>query len=420
MKKVLLFIAVIFFTAATFAQDEVTLTVIGIGENEEKATLQALRSAIEQTFGTFVSANTTILNDEIVQDEIVSVSTGNVKQYEKNATAILPNGHVSVSLTAIISINRLISYAKSKGSKAEFAGATYAANANLIRLKAESAMKAYSIMVDQLEQIAKEMFEFKLHICGEPQKMDDKYQLKCRVDIYPNVASTNFHELYYSTINKLELSEDEKRMCHNEEISVMTFSSYDTEERANQNRNIYFLPLSGSTYKRFQLRLANAIHSALNRYVIQEIGNHGEPIMRSEIIEKKIKRYTGRKRDHRDVYYHLDAIKKIMIGDFSPRVIGINKFEEAEMLSSLTLKSAEDRPLSRKERKDPKLMGKTHLRAYRNATPQIQHEFTLMIPVERMNTFQGFELTNVSPYDYSHYSYITLPKEYKHKTLRYY
>jgi hypothetical protein len=109
-----------------------------------------------------------------------------------------------------------------------------------------------------------------------------------------------------------------------------------------------------------------------------------------------------------------------MIGDFSPRVIGINKFEEAEMLSSLTLKSAEDRPLSRKERKDTKLMGKTHLRAYRNATPQIQHEFTLMIPVERMNTFQGFELTNVSPYDYSHYSYITLPKEYKHKTLRYY
>ena len=124
MKKVLLFIAVIFFTTATFAQDEVTLTVIGIGENEEKATLQALRSAIEQTFGAFVSANTTILNDEIVQDEIVSVSTGNVKQYEKNATAILPNGHVSVSLTAIISINRLISYAKSKGSKAEFAGAT--------------------------------------------------------------------------------------------------------------------------------------------------------------------------------------------------------------------------------------------------------------------------------------------------------
>ena len=60
MKKVLLFISVIFFTAATFAQDEVTLTVIGTGENEEKATLQALRSAIEQTFGAFVSANTTI------------------------------------------------------------------------------------------------------------------------------------------------------------------------------------------------------------------------------------------------------------------------------------------------------------------------------------------------------------------------
>ena len=143
MKKVLLFIAVIFFTAATFAQDEVTLTVIGTGENEEKATLQALRSAIEQTFGAFVSANTTILNDKIVQDEIVSISTGNVTKYEKIAVVMLPNGHVSVSLNATIAINKLISYAQNKGVKAEFAGSTYATNAKLLHLKIQSIEKAY-------------------------------------------------------------------------------------------------------------------------------------------------------------------------------------------------------------------------------------------------------------------------------------
>ena len=98
MKRVSLLIAVIFFTAVTFAQvSEVTLTVIGTGENEEKATLQALRSAIEQTFGTFVSANTTILNDKLVQDEIVSVSNKIIK-----TGALPPIDDLPKSIQAVI------------------------------------------------------------------------------------------------------------------------------------------------------------------------------------------------------------------------------------------------------------------------------------------------------------------------------
>ena len=91
MKKLLSIVAAILFAATTFAQvDEVTLTVIGTDVNEEQATLQALRSAIEQSFGTFVSANTTILNDKLVQDEIVSVSRGNVKLVESIGQVHLP------------------------------------------------------------------------------------------------------------------------------------------------------------------------------------------------------------------------------------------------------------------------------------------------------------------------------------------
>ena len=111
--------------------------------------MQALRSAIEQTFGAFVSANTTILNDEIVQDQVVSISTGNVTKYEKNAVITLPNGHISVSLNATVAINKLMSYAQSKGIKAEFAGASYATNAKLLHLKIQSIQKAYEIILDK-------------------------------------------------------------------------------------------------------------------------------------------------------------------------------------------------------------------------------------------------------------------------------
>ena len=53
------------------AADDITLVVDGEGKDKTEATKNALRSAIEQSYGTFVSANTVILNDELVKDEIV-------------------------------------------------------------------------------------------------------------------------------------------------------------------------------------------------------------------------------------------------------------------------------------------------------------------------------------------------------------
>ena len=70
------------FQMSAQRNDEVTLVVSADGATKEEATKVALRSAIEQAYGTFVSANTTILNDEMVKDEIVTLSTGNVKTYQ--------------------------------------------------------------------------------------------------------------------------------------------------------------------------------------------------------------------------------------------------------------------------------------------------------------------------------------------------
>ena len=65
-----------------YAQEEVTLIVQGDGASKREAVDVALRSAIEQAFGVFVSTNTTILNDEFVKDEIASISSGNIKEYK--------------------------------------------------------------------------------------------------------------------------------------------------------------------------------------------------------------------------------------------------------------------------------------------------------------------------------------------------
>ena len=82
LKQILAIIALCMATCALWAQNEVSLVVSGEGQDKEEATLKALRSAIEQAYGTFVSANTTVLNDQLVVDEIVSLSSGNIQKYE--------------------------------------------------------------------------------------------------------------------------------------------------------------------------------------------------------------------------------------------------------------------------------------------------------------------------------------------------
>jgi Na+-driven multidrug efflux pump len=83
MKKTILLLFIL-LTSFAFAQEvkEVTLTEIGQGKTKEAAKYSALRSALEKAFGIFISSNTTIFKDELVKDEIVSVSSGNIQNFE--------------------------------------------------------------------------------------------------------------------------------------------------------------------------------------------------------------------------------------------------------------------------------------------------------------------------------------------------
>ncbi|MDR1458910.1 MAG: hypothetical protein LBI60_01670 [Bacteroidales bacterium] len=162
-------IAVWGFCANVCAQqiNEVTLTVSGDGVTKEEATKSALRSAIEQSFGVFVSANTTILNDELVKDEIATVSSGNIKQYEEIAIVQMPDGKINVTLKAIVSVSKLITYSQSKGSTAEFAGATFGMNMKLKELNKANEEKAIANMISQLKALIPIMFDYKIEL-GEP------------------------------------------------------------------------------------------------------------------------------------------------------------------------------------------------------------------------------------------------------------
>ena len=161
MRKLFILVLLSLFCQTTFAQpNEVKLVVTGDGETKEEATNNALRSAVEQAFGVFVSANTEILNDELVKDEIATVSSGNIKSYVENAFFERQDGIISVTLTATVSLSQLVSYTKNHGHSTEFAGSTFGANMRLYELNREATQRALINFYRELSQILPMMYDY--------------------------------------------------------------------------------------------------------------------------------------------------------------------------------------------------------------------------------------------------------------------
>lgn len=144
--------------------DEVTLVASDKATDSEKATTIALRSAIEQAYGTFVSANTTILNDDLVKDEIVTISNGNIKSYEVLSDVKCEDGQDMVTVKATVCISKLVSYAKSKGASAEFAGATFAQSMKIKELNKKNELQALQNVLSMTKELLPIAFDKKLYV----------------------------------------------------------------------------------------------------------------------------------------------------------------------------------------------------------------------------------------------------------------
>lgn len=240
MKRIFIFTFALLLSLSVSAQDNtIRLTVSGEGATKEKATANALRSAIEQAFGTFVSANTQILNDDIVKDEIATISSGNIQEYTELGCITMPDGHKSVSLSATVSIGNLISYAKSKGSSAEFAGAVFAMNMKMKRLNKDNEAKALSHLITRLDKMVDNygLFDVSIAVDSNPYKMLCYSQAtKSKSEYYGvyltlNYAATNnsklFFDLLLSTIRSLALTDHEIKeyVSSNEDIYKLSIAN---------------------------------------------------------------------------------------------------------------------------------------------------------------------------------------------------
>lgn len=205
MKRIIIVLLTCLLAVPCMSQtvDEVSLLVTGSGSSKDIAVQSALRSAVEQAYGVFVSASTQILNDELVKDEIATVSSGNIKSYKEIDCQELEGHNWIVSLRAVVSTSALASYAKSKGASCEFAGATFGANLKLLKLNQKNTEIAFDHMVSAFKEMSKNLFDYSLNI-GNP-KSDGS--LEIFVSVNPNKTTVSAVNFLYKTLKELSLSE---------------------------------------------------------------------------------------------------------------------------------------------------------------------------------------------------------------------
>jgi hypothetical protein len=212
MKKLILIFALIINLSA-FSQDDktVTLVVSGQGKTQDEAKQNALRSAIEQAFGTFISSKTEILNDNLVKDEIVSIANGNIQKFDIISEVQIPDGGYASTLKATVSVTKLTSFVESKGVEVEYKGSLFGANIKQQILNEEAEVKAIFEMAGFLHEMMQTSFDYTMKN-NQPISLDAenrKWSVPIEIQATCNKNIDNCANFLNNTLGAISLSSSE-------------------------------------------------------------------------------------------------------------------------------------------------------------------------------------------------------------------
>lgn len=101
---VLVVIAVFTLSFSYAAEPEKMAKVIatGVGIDLDKAKQNAIRNAVEQVIGTYVSSDTLVQNNQVIKDQILSYSGGYVKETKVLSEEKTDDGLFTTKIEALV------------------------------------------------------------------------------------------------------------------------------------------------------------------------------------------------------------------------------------------------------------------------------------------------------------------------------
>lgn len=207
MKKILT-IMLLLFATCSYAQNEVRLVVSGEGKDKKEATLKALMNALGQTYETFVSADTTKLNQLTSLDNNNLLLHGNIQKYECVTESKLFNGKTSVTLSVTISLDELVSYVENRGGTAELKGGLLAMNIKKMQFEKQAEEKAIDALCQQLETVLPTLFDYEIQL-EEPRLANGKTRIYFKVFASMNENMMSFCDKLINTLKYLSLTKED-------------------------------------------------------------------------------------------------------------------------------------------------------------------------------------------------------------------
>lgn len=171
INKGIRFLVLFFLISETgYAQEmKAFVTATAVANDNIQAKNLALRSAVEQAFGAYISSNTEILNDQLIKDEIISISSGNIDSIHVISENKFDDGRTSVTLLAVVSVNKLVTFCESKGYKVEFKGGLFSANLKQQKLNESAELLAVENICNVGKSIMNRSFDYNLTV-SQPQQ----------------------------------------------------------------------------------------------------------------------------------------------------------------------------------------------------------------------------------------------------------
>lgn len=212
MKKLLIAILISIPLFAS-AADEISLTASGNGSTQDAAVKSALRNAIEQAYGAFISTNTQVLNNKLVKDEIVSLSQGVVKSYNIESSAYIKERNVFfVTVRAVVSISSMASFVNEKTSSGVKVNmGVFDANIKLAELNKKAEKRIMENLVDFIATVP-HLWSYRMAL-DEPFVSDmyeGLYQINGFVYVLKNENTIQILNLIKETLLSLSLSAEER------------------------------------------------------------------------------------------------------------------------------------------------------------------------------------------------------------------
>ena len=177
--------------------DYIVIETVGYGKNQNEAVLDALRTALESSYGVFINSNTTIINDEIIKDEIKTIGSGNILDYQILDKIALDN-EITVKLKSTISISKMISLGNSSGQQITFNGNVFAKDLKLQELYEKNELIAIQQFSLKYKTYFNNVFDYEISSLS-PKLNNNKYDIEFQIKVLSNDNSLN------SLISRLKL-----------------------------------------------------------------------------------------------------------------------------------------------------------------------------------------------------------------------